>query len=368
MLFKQIFGDYGNLENRHFTTLHRIVLDLDKRDLYNYLQVCPREEINCSDSRGITALHWAAQRRRPDIVRLLLEHGADPNRCDKVGYSALHDAAQRGDSVGISYLLKYSAKFDAHTSIGNTPLLLTISSLLFGLRNSHLACAQRLIDAGANVNTQNTQGATPFLFASQYGSIAAVKLLLRNGAEINRSTNDGETSLTVAIQANQHGVSRILLAHGANSAHHTLAGRSLLHEAAEYGDEKTLRLLTSFQIRGVPSERKSSNSKTARDLAGKRDDVTRAWPLAFADLLASVDESTPEPAHESCGRFSLKPIGMTQQRFSELVRIMEDTLYAEVLRLQERMHGFVRLPVLVLSALCVLTIAIIWHTHGTVLG
>ena len=108
-LFKQIFGDYSNLEDRGFSILHRIILGLDKRDLFHYLHVHSHEEINCNDSQGNTALHWAAQRRRPDIVKLLLEHGADPNRRDKLGNSALHDAARSRDSAGISCLLKYSA-------------------------------------------------------------------------------------------------------------------------------------------------------------------------------------------------------------------------------------------------------------------
>ena len=188
-----------------------------------------------------------------------------------------------------------------------------------------------------------------------------MELLLRNNAEINRSTYIGETPLTVAIQANRHHVPRILLAHGANLAHHTLAGRSLLHEAAEYGDVETLRLLTSFRIRGVQRERKSSDGKTARDLAGKRDDVTGPWRLAFAELLASVDESIPEPAHERRRGFSLKLIEMAWQRLSWLVRVIGDGLRAGALRLYGRMDGFVRLPVLVLSAVLVLIVAIIWH-------
>ena len=332
-----------------------------------YLQGCSHEEINCSDSRGNTALNWAAQRRRPGLVRLLLEHGADPNHCDKRGFSALHNAAPRGDSTSTSYLLKYGAIVDARTSHDSTPLMLTFSDLLSGLRNAALTCVQCLIDAGANVNTQDAQGATPLGFASQYGSIPAVKFLLSNGAEIDRPANDGETPLTAAVQTNQHDVSRILLAHGANAAHHTLAGRSLLHEAAEYGDEKTLQLLTSFRIRGIQRERQSSDGKTARNLAGKREDVTGAWRLAFAELLASVDESIPEPGHESRRRLSFELFEAAQQRFLELVRMIVNGLSAGVLRHYRRMNEFAWPSILVLSALLVLIMAIIWHTHSTVL-
>ena len=367
-MFKQIFSDYSSSDDQRFTTLHRIILGLDAQDLYRYLQVCPREEINRADSRGRTALHWAAQRRSPDMIKLLLEHGSDPNRHGSHGSSVLHAAARAREPASISHLLKYGAQVDARIArSGSTPLLLTFGRMDFGtsgLRNQDLACAQRLLDAGADINAQNTVGGTPLLYASQRGSVSAVEFLLRNSAEVDGLSSHGETPLTVAIQANKHDIPRILIAHRANLAHHTPTSRSLLHEAAQYGDEKTLRLLTSFKIRGVKREEKCSDGKTARDLAGKREDVNGAWRLAFAELLASVDESTPEPSHESGRRFSFKSLGSIQQRLSDLVRVAEGKLHAEALRIDRRMNRFVGSPVLVLSTLFVLTMAIIWHTFA----
>ena len=369
MLFKQTFSDYSNLDDRHFTTLHRIILGLDDRDLYNYLQVCPRKEINRCDAQGNMALHWAAQSRRTDMVRLLLEHGSDPNYHDNLGYSALHDAVKTGDPAGVSYLLKYGANVNARTQYGITPLMLTTSNLVLGWRNRDLACAQCLIDAGADVNAQDITGGTPLLYASQHGLESAVEHLLKNGAEVNRPALNGETPLIVAIQTDQRNIPQILLAHGADLAYYTPTGRSILHEAAEYGDEQTLRLLISLRIQGIQIEHRSSDGKTARDLAGKRDDVTGAWRLAFAELLASVNESRPESPHEKHHRFLFGPLGLAQQRLSDLARIVEDRWRAEVLHLHERMSGLIQLQILVMSALFVLAVAIIWHALGaTYLG
>lgn len=55
------------------------LIEAVKRDDLNALEASPSllELINEEDEYGWTALNWAAGRGRPDIVKLLLEHGAD---------------------------------------------------------------------------------------------------------------------------------------------------------------------------------------------------------------------------------------------------------------------------------------------------
>ena len=327
--YKQLFGDYNILDDYDFTTLHQIVLGLDSRDLSTYLQACPQTEIASIDSQGLSALHWATQRGDSEMIRLLLEQGSDPNFVSRWDYSAIHYAARSGSLAGINYLLKYGARVDARSlTSGYTSLLYFYSQPLS--KTFNLACSQRLIEAGANVNTQGINGATPLCYASQYGAIPGIQSLLKNSAEIDKPTFDGETPLTVSVQANQHEATLILLKHGANLAHHTVAGRSLLHEAAEYGDEQTLRILTLARIRGVQVEHKSSDGKTARDLASKRTDVTGEWRMAFIDLLASVDESVPEPPPKRDSRYALDLNQIPQIRLSDVIKIIEDVCYGGI--------------------------------------
>ena len=52
--------------------------------------------VNERDKVGQTALMHAAERGRPDMVRLLLEHNADVYACDEDGNNALHWAVRGG--------------------------------------------------------------------------------------------------------------------------------------------------------------------------------------------------------------------------------------------------------------------------------
>ena len=66
-------------------------------------------EVNASGSTGSTALHKAAAAGDLDLVRLLLENGADPMRQDDAGNTPL-DFAQKYDNPQVAALLKKGSK------------------------------------------------------------------------------------------------------------------------------------------------------------------------------------------------------------------------------------------------------------------
>lgn len=56
-----------------------------------------------------TALHSAVSRMRAEVVRLLLEAGANPNARQSTGWTPLHGAASNGDEAGAGLLLDAGA-------------------------------------------------------------------------------------------------------------------------------------------------------------------------------------------------------------------------------------------------------------------
>jgi ankyrin repeat protein len=78
---------------------------------------------NVKDNDGRTPLHYAADFDHPEVVKLLLEHGANPNiQENKYGWTPLHYAAE-GCHVGVArVLLDHGADPTIRDNEGRTPL------------------------------------------------------------------------------------------------------------------------------------------------------------------------------------------------------------------------------------------------------
>ncbi len=72
------------------------------------------------NAQKVTALHGAVARRDVEIVRMLLEAGADANARQERGFVPLHDAAANGHAALVELLLKHGAHADAKTDDGKT--------------------------------------------------------------------------------------------------------------------------------------------------------------------------------------------------------------------------------------------------------
>lgn len=107
---------------------------------------------------GATLLHIAALRNRIEVVKLLIERGADVNA--KGGWwvvTPLHWAADNGHTEMVWLLLEQGADVNARTEEhGYTPLH-------WAANNGHRATVELLIAAGADVYAQSDNGDMPKL-------------------------------------------------------------------------------------------------------------------------------------------------------------------------------------------------------------
>ena len=83
-----------------------------------------------------TPLHFAAYRGCEEVVRTLLEHGANKDQTDNDGDTPLHLAADWGHAEVVRILLQYGADKDQTSNDGDTPLQLAVEGNQFAYRYS----------------------------------------------------------------------------------------------------------------------------------------------------------------------------------------------------------------------------------------
>jgi len=169
--------------------------------------------VKSKDFFGVTALVMASQNGHTEVVKLLLENGADVNMKIKLfGETALWLASQNGHAEIVKLLLDKGADVNVKA---NDEILrqnfvghfkgyedCSVTALWMASQNGHPEVVKHLLAANADVNAANTiNNATPLFIASTKGHIEVVKLLLEAKAEINSKSNlagRDDTPLSIA--------------------------------------------------------------------------------------------------------------------------------------------------------------------------
>jgi ankyrin repeat protein len=123
------------------------------------------QALDAADADGRTPLMHAVLEGDPQIVRLLLERGADPNAADHGRkWTALHFAADNENEANVRQLLEAGAAVDPVDSFGNTPLWRAVMS-----SSSDFAAIRELLKHGADPGRKNYNGKAPLDVASDAG-------------------------------------------------------------------------------------------------------------------------------------------------------------------------------------------------------
>jgi ankyrin len=134
-------------------------------------------DLDAAQPDGMTALHWAVQRRDHEMMTVLLEAGAKPDPSNRTGARPLYLAAINADAAAIARLLDAGEDANAVlTAEGETVLMLTAYT---GNRDA----VQLLLDRGADPNVQQFRGQTALMWAAAEGHADVVELLLARGAD-----------------------------------------------------------------------------------------------------------------------------------------------------------------------------------------
>lgn len=183
-----------------------------------------------------TPLLEAATNGHKRLVRMLLEHGADPNTVVGPGWTALYNSCLNSHYDCVKLLIDYGARVDILTDDKFSPLYISCqvgdmdctveclgaeqggmtkelaefgppelngcTPLYIAVQNGFPNCVMKLLESGVNPDSPTAAGSTPLMIAMYLADtigdkphIDCAHLLLEHGASLDAKDGEGKTPL-----------------------------------------------------------------------------------------------------------------------------------------------------------------------------
>ncbi|CAF1331675.1 unnamed protein product [Adineta ricciae] len=171
---------------------------------------------------GQTALFMATLKDRVDVVKFLIHRGAQVNVQNRYGVSPLLLCAESGNQELVRALVEAGADVNVtpQGELAEENLLAGQTPLFGAAKKGHVEICEYLIQNGANVNAVTMTGATALYTATEEAHLDVIELLIQHGADVNRSPKgqvardlhiEYQTPLLIACMRNLDAVIRHLI-------------------------------------------------------------------------------------------------------------------------------------------------------------
>ncbi|HTM02664.1 MAG TPA: ankyrin repeat domain-containing protein [Vicinamibacterales bacterium] len=255
-------------------------------------------DLDAVDPDGTTALVHAITNSHYDTAAALIELGANPNLADSTGMAALY-AATDMSSLGEVYGRPLRRVDDMHTAVDIIRLLLEHGA------DANATLAKPLLTrAHTPGDPLLGNGTTPLMRAAKNGDYRAMAVLLAHGADVSAKVKNNSTVLMfacglgrgtsafaedVGTEADLLQAATLAIDHGADVQAVSDSGATALHYAAQSGLNSVVRLLAAH---GAVLDAKDKQNRTPVDVARGVGGRGRAGgpPLVHPDTAALIEQ------------------------------------------------------------------------------
>ena len=272
----------------------KAALDGDVKTLASLLKAGVDPNLRSND--GAPLITFA---QTTEVLKTLLEAGADPEGADFNGWTELMLFASMHNFDGVDLLLHHGAHANRQITIqGETALWAACRASHFvdefgkpqrsALADDILTAriVKLLLNAGANVDAGPENDLSPLEYALATDKDQVAELLMRNRANVNRRPKGGLSSLSFAAGGGKHEMVHSLLLQGARPNDADSTGTTPLILAAARGDTNIVKQLIGA---GANPNQEDSRGLTASDEARFMGNSE-----SFALLQSGVGKERPE--------------------------------------------------------------------------
>ena len=205
---------YISKEENEETVIH-VAIKNDEKPIINiilkYCQTNLSEEnfkklINKKNTKGVVAIHYASFQGNIDIIKYLINYGAEINFLTSRNLNVIHYAAQGNKPNSLMYFyLFHRDKVDLKNidKGGST-------ALHWASYSSSVEIAMYLIYYGADINRKDNNGNTPLHLAVIKNSFKMVQKLLQKGADTTIKNNEKNTAKDIAFKKKFNDIYKLL--------------------------------------------------------------------------------------------------------------------------------------------------------------
>ena len=264
-----------------------------------------RPDTNKGDINNGKALTIAVMENYTEIVKVLLEAGANPNQkiawFDMSGFLwaaySIHEIPgwrtinplnwaiyDKRDLKIIEELLRHGAEVDMDT---------------WKLASKYNA-AKKLIEAGADVNAKGNYGNTPL---AKHGQIEEVEKLLEAGADVNAADKQGKTAVKHALKTDKQGMTSVV--HALKKEHLNKADKLIAAGADVNAADKQGK--TPLMFAAIAGNLEMTDKLIAAGADVNAADKQGMTPLMFAAIAGNLEMT--DKLIEAGANVNPKPVG-----------------------------------------------------------